>query len=349
MKKVFLIMLGCLVLHNGTSAQTNTDKPSSTRPQEATRKSETQSPELLEAEKLNVQAIELYNASKFDEAVPLAKRVLQIREIALAPHHDLIVSALLNLGEIYRARGKYGDAKIYFQRILTSYEQSSTPDPAAMVKVLDMLALLNYMQSNYSETEKLYLRALALQEQAIAPNNLQVAASLFNLAEFYRFRGEYKKAEPLYQRAIEIKGSAFGPDDEDVIKSVEHYSCIYYSMNQWEKVKDKERQFSFLRKKHAAAAAAVDNGEVLNGRAISLPKPEYSKLAKANRIEGVVAIKVKIDERGNVIEASDICGAHQALLETAVPAAYRAKFTPTLISGAPVKVTGVIVYRFIAR
>jgi TonB family protein len=346
MEKVFLIMLACAVLHAGVSAQTPGDNPSLAKPQEATRKSEAQSPELLEAEKLNAQVIELYKAGKFDEATPLAKRVLEIREAALAPNQDWIVSALINLGEIYRARGKYGDAKIYFQRILAIYEQASTPDTAAMSHVLDILAVLNYAQFNYGESEKLYRRALALREQAGGPNNLQVATSLLNLAEFYRFRGEYKKAEPLYQHAIEIKGSALGPDDKDVVKALENYSCLYYLMNQWEKVKDIRSRFSFLRQKDDAV---VDKGEVLNGKAISLPKPEYPSMARANRISGLVVIKVTIDEKGKVIEAKDMCAAHPALIDGAVQAALKAQFTPTLLSGAPVKVTGVITYRFVAQ
>jgi hypothetical protein len=59
MEKVFLSILACVVLHAGVSAQNKGDKPSSIKPQEATRKSEAQSPERLEAERLNRQVIEL--------------------------------------------------------------------------------------------------------------------------------------------------------------------------------------------------------------------------------------------------------------------------------------------------
>jgi TonB family protein len=343
MKRLLLIILACAVLPAGVSAQNSGDQPSVSKPLEATQKSEAVSPDLLEAEKLNAEAVKLYKAGKFDEAAPLARRVLQIREKALAPNDDLMVSALINLGEIYRARRKYGDAETYFQRILTTYEQLPVPDPAAMSNVLDILAFLNYMQLNYGEAEKLYKRALALREQANGAGNLEVATSLFNLAEFYRLRRDYKKAEPLYLRAIEIKGSALGPDDKDVVNALEHFSCLYFVTNQQEKLKDLRSQFSFLRQKDAAA----DQDEILNGKAISLPKPEYSKTAKANRIFGTVFIKVKIDETGKVIEAKDMCAAHPVLVETSVQAAYKAQFTPTLRAGVPVKVTGIITYKFV--
>jgi protein TonB len=96
-------------------------------------------------------------------------------------------------------------------------------------------------------------------------------------------------------------------------------------------------------------AAVVDKGEVLNGKAVSLPKPVYSRAALANRVGGIVLIKVTIDETGKVIEAEDACGAHPLLFERAREAALKARFTPTLRSGVPVKVSGVITYKFVVR
>jgi protein TonB len=117
-------------------------------------------------------------------------------------------------------------------------------------------------------------------------------------------------------------------------------------MNQQEKLKEIRSQFSFLREQDAAI---VDKGEVLNGKAISLPKPVYSRAALANRVGGIVLIKIIVDETGKVIETEDACGAHPLLIDAAKEAALKARFTPTLLSGVPVKVTGVITYRFVVR
>jgi protein TonB len=52
-----------------------------------------------------------------------------------------------------------------------------------------------------------------------------------------------------------------------------------------------------------------------------------------------------IDEKGNVLSATAISG-HPLLRAAAVEAARGAKFSPTLLSGQPVKVSGVISYNF---
>lgn len=90
------------------------------------------------------------------------------------------------------------------------------------------------------------------------------------------------------------------------------------------------------------------SGGVLNGKAISLPKPSYPPIARAAHASGTVVVQVLIDENGNVVSASAVSG-HPLLQAAAVGAARQARFSPTKLSGQPVKVTGVIQYNFVAQ
>ena len=87
------------------------------------------------------------------------------------------------------------------------------------------------------------------------------------------------------------------------------------------------------------------SGGVLNGRAVSMPAPEYPEPAKRMRASGLVAVEVVVDVTGRVISAHATSG-HATLREAAERAAMRARFSPTLLSGQPVKVAGVINYNF---
>ena len=88
------------------------------------------------------------------------------------------------------------------------------------------------------------------------------------------------------------------------------------------------------------------SGGVLNGKAISLPKPAYPAAARAVRAAGQVSVQVLIDEDGRVVSAS-AGGGHPLLVPAALAAARGARFSPTLLSGQPVKVSGVITYNFV--
>ncbi len=127
-------------------------------------------------------------------------------------------------------------------------------------------------------------------------------------------------------------------------------------------------------------AAREIQGGILNGKAVNMPKPEYPEDLKLAGIQGTVKIKVTIDEEGNVISAEPVDNSqivikrvriadsakiaepgdvenyeiskpeptNPILIESARQAALNAKFSPTMLSGSPVKVRGFIVYNFSA-
>lgn len=87
------------------------------------------------------------------------------------------------------------------------------------------------------------------------------------------------------------------------------------------------------------------SGGVLNGKAVNLVQPRYPATARAMHAAGTVTVQVLIDEHGNVVSATP-AGGNPLLVQAAVDAARRSKFSPTLLSGQPVKVSGVIRYTF---
>lgn len=89
----------------------------------------------------------------------------------------------------------------------------------------------------------------------------------------------------------------------------------------------------------------VVSGGVIEGKAISKPAPPYPPIAKTARAQGTVVVQITVDEEGKVISAKATSG-HPLLRASAESAARQARFTPTLVAGKPVKVTGTISYNF---
>jgi TonB family protein len=88
------------------------------------------------------------------------------------------------------------------------------------------------------------------------------------------------------------------------------------------------------------------SGGILDGHALSKPQPAYPPIARAAHASGQVNVQIIVGENGEVISAQAISG-HPLLQQAAVEAAYRARYSPTLLSGQPVKVSGVIAYNFV--
>jgi len=90
------------------------------------------------------------------------------------------------------------------------------------------------------------------------------------------------------------------------------------------------------------------SSQVLVSKIVNLPQPPYPLLAKQTRTQGAVNVQIVIDETGKVISAQAVNGSPM-LVTAAVDAARRARFTPTVLNGQPVKVQGVIVYNFVLQ
>jgi protein TonB len=83
-------------------------------------------------------------------------------------------------------------------------------------------------------------------------------------------------------------------------------------------------------------------GGMLNSKAIYLPQPEVP----SGEASGVVLVQILVDEQGSVIDAKPVSGP-QHLHAAALNAARLARFTPTLLMGEPVKVSGTLSYNFV--
>ena len=308
--------------------------------------------ELQEASKLNEASVKQFNSGNYDEALSLAKRALAIRGRLLPDADPRISSSVGNLAEIYTAKKDYKLAKEAWQRLLRIQESVFGPDDVNLAFTLDRLAILHYAARNSRETEETYKRALALREKGLGPNDPQVGQSWFKLGEFYRFEQNLNASLDSYKRALRIFGKANGVKSEEFLRAEEGITCLDYQYSRpdlHEEAEEIRKEFGTPEVVSPKNADEPQIGGVLNGRALKLVQPEYPGAAAARRLSGQVVVKVRIDEEGNVISAHDMCTGPPFLSEAAVSAALKSRFTPTLLSGQPVSITGIILYNFTRR
>ena|SRR2546423_1555228 len=93
-------------------------------------------------------------------------------------------------------------------------------------------------------------------------------------------------------------------------------------------------------------APTIISGGILNGKAVEKPAPVWPK--DAREVTGTVTVRILVDEEGKVIEAKAVSGP-ELLRQAAVDAAYKARLSPTRLSGQPVRVQGVLVYNFMSQ
>lgn len=220
--------------------------------------------DLEEARRLGEQAVQLYKAGRYDEAVLLAERALSIKEKALGAEHPDVAVSLNNLATLYYTKNDYGHAEPLYQRALSIREKALGAEHPAVATSLNQLATLLYSRGDYLRAEPLYQRALAIREKALGAEHPEVAASLNNLAGLYRVKGDNGRAEPLYQRALAIYEKALGVEHPAVATTLNNLAGVYYAIGDYGRAEQFYQRALAIKEKvlgaeHPDVATSLDN------------------------------------------------------------------------------------------
>ena len=119
---------------------------------------------MLKEKKVQEQCLGCHGGMKLGNPWALATY-----EKTLGPEHPHVAACLHNLAELYKAQGRYAEAKPLCQRALAIYEKALGAEHPSVAISLNYLADLYYAQGRYDEAEPLYRRALAIKEKGLGP------------------------------------------------------------------------------------------------------------------------------------------------------------------------------------
>jgi tetratricopeptide (TPR) repeat protein len=310
----------------------------------ASAKAET-SPALEEAARLTEQVVKLYAAGKYEEALPAAVRALELREKELGRDDKLVAGALLNLAAVERSLDKLEESKEHYRRSAAAFEKAGDASVRELILALEGEARA---ESDIYKVIGLHERALALKEKTFGPDSPEVARSLFPLGHLSDLSGRRKGAAAYFRRFVEVMEKTKAGAEDDVAVAYLRLGCLAGREGRRDEAEAFEKRadevFEAVRDKRGPV-----QGGVINGKAVSKPQPSYPSEAKFARAQGTITVAMLIGENGTVLSACAFGVGHPSLKAASEFAAYRARFTPTLVDGKPVKVRGVITYNFVLR
>jgi tetratricopeptide (TPR) repeat protein len=207
-----------------------------------------------------------------------------------------------------------------------------------------------FAEKKYDQALVLAKQVVEIREKTLGPDHLMVALSLQNVAELLIAKKKQKEAADVYRRFLTIYEKASGRNDAELIGFLERYICLLTTIEKSDETKDVQKRLFKLENGFDESTDATGQsstmGGIMPGRALSLPRPDYSAEARANRVAGSVVMKVRVNEAGKVIELKSLCG-HPLLVKGSEPAVWRARFEPAVIKGQPVQFTSTVIYNFV--
>ena len=116
----------------------------------------------IEWETLNDEVMSLYRQGRYDRAVIVAKKALQVAEKAVGPDHPSVATSLNNLAELYHTQGQYAQAEPLCKRSLAIREEAFGPDHLSVATILENMAVLYRNTGRENEAKELDKRAAAI-------------------------------------------------------------------------------------------------------------------------------------------------------------------------------------------
>jgi CHAT domain-containing protein/Tfp pilus assembly protein PilF len=236
-------------------------------------------------------ALKLQRAGKYDEALRLAERALEIRERLLGTEHPDVATGIDGLAGVYFDRGEYVKAEPLYLRALAIREKALGNDHPATAESLNNLAAVYTLQGKYGQAEPLYKRALDIREKALGDDHPDTATGIGNLGRLYHYQGKYGEAEPLYKRSLDIREKALGKDHPKTAESLNNLAVLYSAQGKYVEAEPLHKRSLDIREK-ALGKTHPDTAQSLNNLALV-----YEYLGKFEEAEPLYRRSLDIREK----------------------------------------------------
>jgi CHAT domain-containing protein/tetratricopeptide (TPR) repeat protein len=217
-----------------------------------------------EALELNARSQQLYGQGKYAEAMPLAKKALEIRLTLLGEKHHDTATSYNNLGSLYQAMGDYGKAEPLLEKALTIDKEVLGERHPGTATDYNNLGALYWDTGDYGKAEPLLEKALAIRKELSGEKHHHTAQGYGNLGALYYAMGDYGKAEPLYEKALAIDKEVIGEKHPDTATDYSNLGLLYWAMGDYGKAEPLFEKALAMRKellgeKHPATAASYNS------------------------------------------------------------------------------------------
>lgn len=193
---------------------------------------------VLQRASLNALAIFYFNQSRYQEAEPLLRQVIELGEDNI----DLnTATSLNNLGELYYMQARYPEAELLFKQAIKIRTLLAGDENPLVATSLCCLAKIYVDQNEYEKAKPLFERSLEIRESALGDDHIAVADSLESLAGLYMGLAMPEDARSLYQRAITIYEKEWETKREKFALALRGLGETYFVQKEFE---DAERIFS---------------------------------------------------------------------------------------------------------
>ncbi len=159
---------------------------------------------------------ELFQAGQYDQAIPIAQRLVRALEAREGSASVNTATALNSLALLLEDANRLKEAEAQFRRAIAILDKAGGPKQPGYSAALGNLSALLFKANRFADAETLARRALAIDERRLGPKHHDLAIRLNNLALLLQSTFRTAEAEPIMRRALAISEATLGSEHPTV-------------------------------------------------------------------------------------------------------------------------------------
>lgn len=153
-----------------------------------------------------------FRQQRYDDALEIYVRLLDLWESQVGPDDINFVNCLESLAAVHYVRADYKEAGRLYQLAIAGKEKLLGSEHPAVASAVQGRANCYFGVKRFPEAEQLYRRAMMMYEKVYGPNNEQVAILLNVLGDLFYTQGDFAKAQTEYARGLTSFSKCANPD-----------------------------------------------------------------------------------------------------------------------------------------
>jgi tetratricopeptide (TPR) repeat protein len=184
----------------------------------------------------------LLDRRQYREAIPYARRVLELQGQITGDNNELYAADLHLLGRLYTLMSQSDRAEPLYRKAVTVQKQINGPDSLEYAAAQNRLGGVYDDMEFYDLAETHFRDALRIRESNLASDDPRYRESLSNLAWVDGKLGKYDEAERLLLKSLEIDKTDRARSEANYCLHVRNLAQVYYLQTKYERAEPLMRE-----------------------------------------------------------------------------------------------------------
>ena len=160
-----------------------------------------------------------------------------------------VAASYNNLGLVSYTRGKYAEAKKFYERALSIRRETFGEEHREVAASYNNLGLAADKLRDYKQAKEFHEKALAIRKKVFGEKHVDVAASYNNLGVAFHNLRQYNEAKTSHDKALIIRMEIFGANHHLVAQSYDNLGSAIYNLEQYHEAQECNKKAIIIRQR----------------------------------------------------------------------------------------------------